>query len=139
MDLKNSFVRMICTFFSIPGALVNFLPNSFNFFYIGLLKMIFMCSTLDDVTFMKETELLNEWILEEVGKIWVGPHTSTKGRHWVYGQFDDSVLPLIMILLEKSGLPFPSRGNPILVSRALTKMVRGNLQLVKKNSVYIIM
>lgn len=98
-----------------------------------------MCSTQDDVTFMKETELLNEWILEEVGKIWVGPHTSTKGRHWVYGQFDDSVLPLIMILLEKSGLPFPSRGNPILVSRALTKMVRGNLQLVKKNSVYIIM
>jgi len=28
-----------------------------------------------------------------------------------------------MILLEKSGLPFPSRGNPILVSRALSKMV----------------
>lgn len=72
---------------------------------------------------MKETELLNEWVLEDMGKVWVGPHTSAKGRHWVFGQFDDSVLPLVMILLEKSGVPFPSRGNPILVSRALSKMV----------------
>jgi hypothetical protein len=42
---------------------------------------------------------------------------------YLLGQFDDSVLPLVMILLEKSGLPFVSRGNPILVSRALSKMV----------------
>lgn len=85
---------------------------------------------------MKETELLNEWVLEDMGKIWVGPHTSTKGRHWVFGQFDDSVLPLVMILLEKSGLAFPSRGNPILVSRALTRMVYVVQTTIIMNSVY---
>jgi transglutaminase 1 len=72
---------------------------------------------------MKDQTLLNEYILEDVGKIWVGPHTSTRGRVWMYGLFDDSVLPLIMILLEKSGLAWVQRGNPILVSRALSKMV----------------
>lgn len=73
---------------------------------------------------MKDKELLNEYVLEEMGKIWVGPHTSTRGRSWSFGQFDDSVLPLIMILLEKSGLALQQRGNPILVSRALSKMVK---------------
>ncbi|XP_021954113.1 hemocyte protein-glutamine gamma-glutamyltransferase [Folsomia candida] len=79
-----------------------------------------------DVTYMKDKELLNEYVLEEMGKIWVGPHTSTRGRSWSFGQFDDSVLPLIMILLEKSGLALQQRGNPILVSRALSKMVNSN-------------
>lgn len=72
---------------------------------------------------MPDPELLNEYVLEDVGKIWVGPYKSTRGRHWAFGQFDDSVLPVVCILLEKSGLPFTSRGDPILVSRALTKMV----------------
>jgi transglutaminase 1 len=72
---------------------------------------------------MKDRELLNEYVLEDTGKIWVGAHSSARGRQWIFGQFDDSVLPLIMILLEKSGLAFSSRGNPILVSRALSKMV----------------
>ncbi|ODN01465.1 Hemocyte protein-glutamine gamma-glutamyltransferase [Orchesella cincta] len=80
----------------------------------------------NDVTRLKEKELLNEYVLEDTGKIWVGPHTSTRGRHWVFGQFDDSVLPLVMILLEKSGIAFSSRGNPILVSRALSKIVNSN-------------
>jgi len=73
---------------------------------------------------MNDTDLLNEYVLEEVGKIWMGSYSASKGRHWVYGQFDDSVLPLLMILLEKSGIPFSARGNPILVSRALSKMVK---------------
>jgi transglutaminase 1 len=36
----------------------------------------------DDITYMSDPDLLNEYVLEDVGKIWFGPHSSAKGRHW---------------------------------------------------------
>jgi len=80
---------------------------------------------------MSDPELLNEYVLEEAGKVWFGPYKTTRGRHWAFGQFDECVLPLVCILLEKSGLPFTSRGDPVLVSRALSKMVWLSLALIK--------
>lgn len=56
-------------------------------------------------------------------QIWQGSYPTARGRHWVFGQFDDAVLPACIILLEKSKLRHESRGDPILVSRALSKMV----------------
>ena len=67
------------------------------------------------------SKLLGEYVLADVGKIWMGSYGSTRGRQWVYGQYDDATLP---DLLERCGLPHPERADPALVSRALTKMVR---------------
>lgn len=54
---------------------------------------------------MPDKRLLDEYILTDVGKIWVGPWGSSRGREWVFGQFDKCVLDAIMFMFEKSGLP----------------------------------
>lgn len=66
---------------------------------------------------------LDEYILADVGKIWMGSYRKARGREWVFGQYDDAVLPICVYLLERSGLMHSQRNNPIAVSRALTKMV----------------
>ena len=73
---------------------------------------------------MEEEQLLDEYILNEVGKIWVGACGSARGREWVFGQFDATVLPACMLLLERSRLNKELRGDPIKVSRAISKIVR---------------
>lgn len=53
-----------------------------------------------------EDRLLDEYILNDVGKIWIGPKNSSRGREWVFGQFDGCVLPAIMFMLEMSEMPY---------------------------------
>lgn len=59
---------------------------------------------------MPEERLLDEYLLTDVGKIWVGPYGSSRGREWVFGQFDKCALPAAMLVLERSGMS-PSRYN----------------------------
>lgn len=75
---------------------------------------------------MPEKRLLDEYVLTDVGKIWVGPYGSSRGREWVFGQFDACVLPAAMLMFEKSELPPASRGDPIKVSRMISKLVNSN-------------
>jgi hypothetical protein len=72
---------------------------------------------------MEDKTLLDEYVLNDVGKIWVGPHRSCRGRQWVFGQFDKNVLPSTMLMLERANLVPINRGNPIILSRAISKMV----------------
>lgn len=53
---------------------------------------------------MPEDRLLDEYVLNDVGKVWVGPWGSSKGREWVFGQFDACVLPAAMLMFERSDL-----------------------------------
>nr|CAH0113585.1 unnamed protein product [Daphnia galeata] len=71
----------------------------------------------------KASKLLDEYVLADVGKIWMGAYGTARGREWVFGQYDDATLPVCMFLLEGCGLPHFERANPVVVSRALTKMV----------------
>ena len=73
---------------------------------------------------MEEKRLLDEYVLSDVGKVWVGPYRSSRGREWVFGQFDAVVLPACMLVLSRSRVHPASRGDPIQVTRALSKMVR---------------
>lgn len=72
---------------------------------------------------MPDERLLDEYVLNDVGKIWVGPLTSSKGREWVFGQFDAVVLPAIMLILERTGLSADAKGDPVRLTRAISKMV----------------
>ncbi|CAG9771687.1 unnamed protein product [Ceutorhynchus assimilis] len=76
-----------------------------------------------DGVFMENDEERKEYILNETGKIWCGTFKNPTGKHWVFGQFDDIVLPSAMLLMEKSGLPHSERGNPVLVTRAISAMI----------------
>lgn len=71
----------------------------------------------------KASNLLDEYVLADVGKIWMGAYGSARGREWVFGQYDDATLPVCMYLLEACKIPHFERANPVVVSRALTKMV----------------
>lgn len=72
---------------------------------------------------MEKQEELQEYILNESGKIWCGCYKQPKGRRWIFGQFDDIVLPAAILLLEKSRLAHHDRGSPVLVSRIISAMV----------------
>ncbi|KAJ9586417.1 hypothetical protein L9F63_019932, partial [Diploptera punctata] len=79
-----------------------------------------------DQVYMKDERLLDEYVLNDVGKIWVGPNSSSKGREWVFGQFDAVVLPAIDLMLERTSVAPEDRGNPIPVTRAISKIVNAN-------------
>lgn len=79
-----------------------------------------------DAVFMEDAPQLDEYVLNDVGKVWVGPMGFTRGREWVFGQFDARVLPAAMLVLERTGLVHSERGDPVRMARALTKLVNAN-------------
>ncbi|XP_045598315.1 hemocyte protein-glutamine gamma-glutamyltransferase [Procambarus clarkii] len=91
-----------------------------------LLYVLFNPWNENDSTYMEDKEKLEEYILADVGKIWQGSYPTAKGRLWVFGQFDDVVLPACVLLLERSGLRPEARGDPIRVSRAISRIVNSN-------------
>lgn len=54
----------------------------------------------------------------------MGSYRQPKGRRWIFGQYDDVVLPATMYLLELSDLSHSDRGNPIQMVRAISAIVR---------------
>ncbi len=79
--------------------------------------------TSDDPVYLDSEELRREYVMNETGKIYLGTHNRPKGRRWIYGQFQDSVLPATHLLLELSGLSPTERGNPVQVARAISSIV----------------
>ncbi|KAK4298187.1 hypothetical protein Pmani_029452 [Petrolisthes manimaculis] len=84
----------------------------------------------DDTVYMDNEGHRNEYVMCESGKIFIGGSRHTHGRPWVYGQFDDCVLPVACLLLELSGLQHTERGNPVKVARAVASMIRASRRSV---------
>lgn len=84
------------------------------------MKLIFLS---DDFVFMPDEIERDEYVLNEIGKIWRGSQNSLKPTFWSYGQNDEAVLEACMMLLEKSKLPLPMRNSPLHVARAISAMV----------------
>lgn len=80
----------------------------------------------DDQTYMEDCELLQEYVLNDVGKVWVGPIKTTRGKPWFYGQFDGVVLPACMFMLDRAGIPFHQRGDPVKMTRVISRIVNSN-------------
>lgn len=82
-------------------------------------------SRLDQV-FMEEEELRQEYVLNDKGKIYEGTYFNVRARTWFYGQFDRSVLPTVMYLLDRVPLSVAERANVVKVSRAVSAIVNSN-------------
>ncbi|GBP35766.1 Hemocyte protein-glutamine gamma-glutamyltransferase [Eumeta japonica] len=80
----------------------------------------------DDSTYMEDTNLLQEYVLNDVGKIWCGSFKTARGNTWCYGQFDAVVLPACMFMLARAKIPFHQRGDPVKVARAISRIVNSN-------------
>ena len=78
--------------------------------------------TLDDVVYMESSKLRDEYIENDVGKVWQGSWQRYSGKHWVFGQFDDTVLPASCFILQQC-MRESDRGNVVKVARAISKMV----------------
>ncbi|KAL4234354.1 hypothetical protein ACF0H5_006002 [Mactra antiquata] len=79
----------------------------------------------DDGTYMEDSELLKEYILNESGCVYRG-NTWTRGaKPWNFGQFEDGILDIAMYLLRYGfkGKIKKDMGDPVKVSRILAKMV----------------
>ncbi|KRY47601.1 Annulin [Trichinella britovi] len=77
----------------------------------------------NDMVFMP-SEDLDEYVLNDVGKIWRGSHSALRPCYWSFGQFEDGILEAVMNVLSRSSLPFPLCSNPIMVVRAMADMVQ---------------
>ncbi|XP_043193375.1 hemocyte protein-glutamine gamma-glutamyltransferase-like [Amphibalanus amphitrite] len=74
----------------------------------------------EDPCYMENEAEREEYVTNDNGKIFVGAHNRYKGRHWVFGQHDNAVLPAVQLILEMSGLSHAERGSPVKVVRAIT-------------------
>ncbi|KAL4235095.1 Transglutaminase/protease-like ues [Mactra antiquata] len=80
----------------------------------------------DDQVYMADSRLLEEYILNESGKIYVGTSNCVLGEPWHFGQFDGNILDCILMLLDDSNLQDRARNDPVLVSRKLSALINSN-------------
>ncbi|RLU19411.1 hypothetical protein DMN91_007968 [Ooceraea biroi] len=99
-------------------------PNTYS--YDKDIYLLFNPWVKEDLVYMEDEQLLDEYILNDVGKIWVGPWGSSRGREWVFGQFDSCVLPACQLLLERSGIKAISRGDPVRMARVISRIINSN-------------
>ncbi|XP_029844835.3 hemocyte protein-glutamine gamma-glutamyltransferase [Ixodes scapularis] len=77
----------------------------------------------EDLVYMENEDWRREYVLDDVGKIYMGSWKQPQGRRWIFGQFGELVLPACTLLLEKSKLTYAARANPVKVVRAISAMV----------------
>ena len=72
---------------------------------------------------MEDDDLRKEYVQNDVGKVFQGNYPKYSGKEWIFGQFDDSVLPACCFILQKSKLKAQERGHAVKVARTISAMV----------------
>nr|KAI8763459.1 hemocyte protein-glutamine gamma-glutamyltransferase-like isoform X2 [Biomphalaria glabrata] len=80
----------------------------------------------DDIVYMSDSDLLNEYVLNDIGKLYTGSQNNITSKPWNFGQFETCVLDVALYLLDVSKLKVEVRGNPVNVVRAISALVNSN-------------
>ncbi|NXV57585.1 TGM1 glutamyltransferase, partial [Molothrus ater] len=78
----------------------------------------------EDSVYMEKTSDLSEYVLNESGRIFYGTEEQIAERAWNYGQFEPGVLEACLFILDRRGMPHSARGDPVMVARVVSAMVR---------------
>ncbi|KAK3086337.1 hypothetical protein FSP39_017044 [Pinctada imbricata] len=79
-----------------------------------------------DTVFLESDECREEYVLNDEGNVWVGDRYN--GKDWSFKQFDKDILECTLLLLDQCYLRMKNRGNPVLVTRALSEVGSTALQ-----------
>lgn len=88
--------------------------------------VIFNPWCVGDSVYLEEETHREEFVLNETGRIWMGTVGKFCVRPWNFAQFDDVCLVAALSMMEKSELGDPARGNPLLVVKALSRVINNN-------------
>uniref|UniRef100_A0A3Q2XKS8 protein-glutamine gamma-glutamyltransferase n=1 Tax=Hippocampus comes TaxID=109280 RepID=A0A3Q2XKS8_HIPCM len=84
--------------------------------------ILFNCWNKDSV-YYPDDEGRQEYVLSDVGAIYMGSKETLLSRDWVFGQFDRGILDACIYILDASRMPIRNRGDAI-------KMVRKGSALI---------
>ncbi|OCU01217.1 hypothetical protein XELAEV_18007006mg [Xenopus laevis] len=76
-----------------------------------------------DSVFLDNEAWRQEYVLNEIGRIYYGTENQIGERSWNYGQFDKGILDACLFLLDRGRIAPGSRGDPITVTRVVSAMV----------------
>ncbi|XP_061533054.1 protein-glutamine gamma-glutamyltransferase 2 [Phycodurus eques] len=87
----------------------------------------------DDAVYLPDEKLLQEYITNEHGIIYVGSSDYIGSRHWHFGQFEENVMDICFEILDNSNdalrnseKDMKQRWDPVYVSRIISAMVNSN-------------
>ncbi|XP_042318208.1 uncharacterized protein LOC121928060 [Sceloporus undulatus] len=107
--------------------------NQVNARLLGQFILLFNCWCSGDPVFLGNEAERQEYVMNENGVIFVGNANYIEARGWYYGQFQQNILNLCLLLLDLSlyhrndpAGDDSRRGDPRYVSRVVSSMVNGN-------------
>lgn len=86
-----------------------------------------------DEVYLPDESLLQEYIINEDGVIYMGSKDYINGLHWSFGQFEDYVMDICFEILDNSNealknsqIDHERRGDPVYISRIISAMINSN-------------